>query len=252
MKLDFTSKIPSAARYWMPTQEQLNGEEGIGFFRDVWTIVPVTYAEAAEVVAAEAEGMRGVDAASSDAESYEMFAKAMDQHNPDDYDPDDEEDFAELASRADIESIDLRGLEIGVSGLAHALAAIGCVPVASCRGHVKMRPWSRRPVVFAAVDRAHAEWLRPLVRDCSCGFAIDTERPDFLVIGGPSILETAALAAAILDKAASDPPPPLILRPTRDDEEEDDTEDEVLAQDDAVDDEWAPHPPSEGQLSPFD
>lgn len=207
----------------MPTAEEVEQEEGIGFFRNVWGIFPVTYAEAGEMVASEAEGLRALDAVAVDADSFERFAEVLDHYNPDDDDPDedDAEDFARLATHADIESLSLWGLEIGVAGLSYALAAIGCVPVASCRGHLSAHAWSDHPVVFAAVDREHAEWLQPLVSRSSCGFDIDLARGEFLVIGGPSIIEMNNLASAILSEAEASPPPPLRLRPSDESEDED-------------------------------
>jgi hypothetical protein len=204
----------------MPAENEIS-EEGIGFFRDVWTILDVSLSDAADVVADERVAATAVDAVATDPGSFERLAIVVEEHNPDfpSEDPADEASIELLARHADVHTVGLPGLEIGVAGLSYALAAIGCVPAASCRSHVGKHSWSDRPVVLAAIDRAHAEWLQPLVERSSCGFDIDNHRPDFLVIHARSISEMMDLATMILAVAENNPPPPLQLRPSSDDEE---------------------------------
>jgi hypothetical protein len=97
------------------------------------------------------------------------------------------------------EAGDLEGLEIGVAGLAYALAAAGMYPAASCRGHVGPNAWSSSPVVFFVADRPHAEVLQPLVKESGCGFEVDPARSQLLVILSVSIAEMLALGRRILD-----------------------------------------------------
>jgi hypothetical protein len=95
----------------------------------------------------------------------------------------------------------LEGLELGVAGLVYALASVGCVPAASCRGHSRPHAWAERPIVLLAADRARAEWLRPLVSGAGCGFCLDDVRPQILGIEAPSIDEMTALARLVLDSS---------------------------------------------------
>lgn len=219
MTIDVDPKFPARATFWMPTEDDVADEEGIGYFRNVWTIVDVARTEAGEMVGAEQAAIRALEAVAEDEESFERLAAVLEWHNPDfpSEDPEDEGVFEQLTPHAaDIDRISLAGLEIGVAGLSYALASIGCVPAASCRGHVGDHAWAERPVVFAAVDRAHAEWLQPLVQRCSCGFDIDATRSEFLLIHAQSITEMTDLAATILREAEHNPPPPLHLRPSPD------------------------------------
>ena len=217
--------LPQNAPFWMPAENEVH-EEGIGFFQDVWAIFEVPLSEAAQVVADERAAAAAVDAAAIDATTFEYFAQLIESHNPDfpSEDPEDEAGMAALAKHGDVDSVSLRGLELGVAGLTYALAATGCVPAASCRSHAE-RSWAEQPVVVAAIDRVHADWLQPLVERGSCGFGLDNVRPNFLTIHAQSIAEMMNLAAAILAKAENDPPPPLRWGPSSDDEQP--TEDRV-------------------------
>jgi hypothetical protein len=211
--------LPQNTPFWMPAEDEID-EEGIGFFRGVWAIFDVPLSEAAQVVADERAAATAVDAAADDAETFEYFAQLIEAHNPDfpSEDPEDEAGMAALAEHGDVDSVSLCGLELGVAGLTYALAATGCVPAASCRSHAE-RSWADRPVVVTAVDRAHADWLQPLVERASCGFDLDDLRPQFLTIHARSIKEMMDLAAAILAKAEHDPPPPLCWGPSSNDEQ---------------------------------
>jgi hypothetical protein len=79
----------------------------------------------------------------------------------------------------------LGGLELGVAGLVHALASVGCFPAASCRGHSGPEAWARHPVVYLAVDRPRASVLEQFVQVAGYGFGVDLERSDLLIIEGP-------------------------------------------------------------------
>ncbi|MFG1955643.1 hypothetical protein [Micromonospora sp. NPDC048830] len=211
--------LPQNAPFWMPAEDEIH-EEGIGFFQGVWAIFDVPLSEAAQVVADERAAAAAVDAAADDATTFEHFARLIEAHNPDfpSEDPEDEAGMAALAKHGDVDSVSLCHLELGVAGLTYALAATGCVPAASCRSHAE-RSWAERPVVVAAIDRAHADWLQPLVERMSCGFDLDDLRPQFLTIHAQSIKEMMDLAAAILAKAEHDPPPPLFWGPSSNDEQ---------------------------------
>lgn len=203
--------------FWMLAEDEI-GEEGIGFFRGVWAIFDVPLSEV--VAAAERAAATAVNAVSTDVAAFEYFARLIEAHNPDfpSEDPEDEADMAALAEHGDVASVSLCGLDLGVAGLTYALAATGCVPAASCRSHAE-HSWAERPVVVAAIDRAHAGWLQPLVERSSCGFDLDDNRSEFLTTHAQSITEMMDLAAVILAKAEHDPPPPLCWGRPSDDEQ---------------------------------
>ncbi|MEV4575085.1 hypothetical protein AB0K16_17705 [Nonomuraea jabiensis] len=155
-------------------------------------------------------GLAGlVDEAARSPEEFEMLLSAVESPDPENVDCADfghvsEELMEELVS--DVPP-DLEGLELGVAGLVHALAAYGCVPAASCRGHVydaPRRPWSDRPVAFFASDRERAEQLVPLARISGCGFNVDPERPRLILVEAPSIVESMRLAEEILRSISSE------------------------------------------------
>ena len=91
---------------------------------------------------------------------------------------------------------------LGVGGLAYALAAVGLVPVASCRSHAASPSWSDAPVVFFATNRTRASVLQPLVAKHRCGLDYDdVNRPQFMTITAPDVRTMNRLAAAVLDAA---------------------------------------------------
>lgn len=201
-----SSRIPKGAEFWMPTEEEIPDDEGIGYFRGVWMILGVTFEEAHAMVSAEATQIAVIDSLAQTETQFEEIAHACDtglvngvadelvrrqllQRIPS-LSEEDVDDFYE----------ELGGLEVGVAGLAHAISYIGGVPAASCRGHVSERRWSENPAVFVAIDRQRAEWLEPLLREAGCGYHIDPARPEFLVIDAPSVIESNALARLILDR----------------------------------------------------
>jgi hypothetical protein len=187
-------ELPPTATYWMPSEDEI-ADGAIGHFRGVWPLHDVRPEDAAAVVANEQAAVRALDAHATDAREFDRLARALEARPPGN---------DEVAG----DRVDLGGLEVGVAGLSYALAAIGCVPAASCRGHLGDDAWSYHPIVFAAVDRPHAEWLLPRVRRARCGFGIGAGRENLLAIRASSILETMALAASVLREAAIIPPPP--------------------------------------------
>ncbi|WP_030321049.1 hypothetical protein [Streptomyces flavochromogenes] len=201
-----SSRIPEEAEFWMPTEEDIPDDEGIGAFRGVWMILGVTSEEARTIVSAEAAQIAMLAELASSESQFEEIARACDTGVVDGVQ--DEGIRRQLLQRIPSFSegepedfyADLGDLEVGVAGLAYALSYIGAVPVASCRGHVSERPWAENPVVFAAVDRPRAEWLEPLLDEAGCGFHIDPSRPEFLVIDAPSVVESNALAKLIVDR----------------------------------------------------
>ncbi|MEV6305763.1 hypothetical protein AB0M02_40545 [Actinoplanes sp. NPDC051861] len=214
VEIRLSTELPSDAEYWMPSEEEVEyADEGFGFFRDVWTLVEVLPDEATAIMARERSLVEILDGLSSDADTFDRFARAAERHDPECLSDDAEvREVEELLIARMGRSWDLDGLEIGVAGLSHALASVGCVPTASCRGHTGDRAWSEHPVVYVALDRAHAEWLAPLVHRIPCGFGIDPARSEMLTINARCIADSMALAAAICEEAERNPPPPLAYR----------------------------------------
>jgi hypothetical protein len=189
----------------MPTLSELENEEGIGYFRDVWTIVDVEPEDARYVIAREKDLVQAIDSLAATAEDFERLAAAVECWDPDEIDVETSaREFEVLNSIVGQEdSADVGGLELGVAGLVHALAATGIVPAASCRGHRGVRPWSESPVVLFATDECRAQLLEPLAREAHCIFDIDEDRPELLVVAAASVRNLMSLAELVVDAAGT-------------------------------------------------
>ncbi|MFH9467326.1 hypothetical protein ACH4LT_08540 [Streptomyces clavifer] len=203
------AEIPPQAAFWMPTEEDIPADEGIGFFRNVWMILGVSRVEADVMASQESEYIAKIDDLTASPEEFERVAACLDRECVDSTrDPDTSERLLEafpgLIDESDDETyndepfMDLGSLEVGVAALSRALAYIGGVPVASCRAHIASGSWADRPVVYAALNRQRVEWLQPLIRENDCGFHTDPNRGQFLVVDAPSIVESNALALRIV------------------------------------------------------
>jgi hypothetical protein len=196
--------IPSDATFWMPNPEDID-EEGIGaYFRDTWLIKDVPVREARRLKQKERRIAEVVGNLAATAEDFDRIAYAVEG----DYDPDEtDEGFYLTATEqseldeflGDDEAAGLESLELGVAGLVYALAAVRIIPAASCRGHPGDRTWSDVPVVLFATTEYRARALQPLVEATNCQFDIDIARPELLAVAGRSILDTMALADAVLE-----------------------------------------------------
>src|SRR5713101_7338219 len=157
--------IPSDATFWMPKPEDID-EDGIGaFFHNTWLIKDVPVREARQLRKEERRIAEVVGHMATTAEDFDRLAHAV---------------------------------ELGVAGLVYALATVRIIPAASCRGHPGDRAWSDAPVVLFATTEYRAKALQPLVEAADCRFGIDTARRDLLAVAGRSILNTMALADAVL------------------------------------------------------
>jgi hypothetical protein len=186
----------------MPKPEDID-EEGIGaFFRETWLIRDVPMREARRLRYDEhriAEAVSGLAATAGD---FDRLAHAVeDGYNQDEWD----ENYALTSVEREVldeflsaETDTLDSLELGVAGLVYALATVRIIPAASCRGHPGDRAWSDSPVVLFATTEFRARALQPLVEATGCRFGIDTARPELLAVAGRSILDTMALADAVL------------------------------------------------------
>jgi hypothetical protein len=142
------ANLPSGATFWTPRQEDL-GEEGIGYFHDTWPITDVTLDEARSVLEEEESIIAFVDDAAPSPVAFEQLLEVFAAG-----------DMTELP--AGLLSVEQRSnlqelfvgedspvlqLDLGVVGAVHSLAAAGCFPDASCRGHCRDHSWSPNPVV---------------------------------------------------------------------------------------------------------
>jgi hypothetical protein len=205
--VDIDPEIPSEAAFWMPDPDDLASDDGIGYFHNTWNLGEVTREEALEVIEQERTILDLVELLAIGVQEYEQVCSAMEHNDPTAL----PEGFSQrVGSDAIMETAgdpifsepNFGCLEFGVAGLSFALAAVGCVPAASCRSHFEKHSWSYCPVVYLAADRNRAAWLQPLVERAGCGFGIDEERPEFLLIMAPSIRQTAELAQLILATTA--------------------------------------------------
>lgn len=194
-------EIPVGAEFWTPTPEDIDEEEGFGYFRDVWPILDVTAEHAQNVVSKDRHLSTLVAGLATNGMEFEILASVLETGSGEDEEEITSEQLRALADHLPAAE-ELEGLELGVAGLAYALAAAGMYPAASCRGHVEADAWSSLPVVLFVADRSHAEVLQPLVRDSQCGFTLDPVRPDFLAIISASIEEMLVLAQHILDNVS--------------------------------------------------
>ncbi|SRR5216684_2167690 len=194
--------IPSDATFWMPKPEDID-EDGIGaFFHNTWLIKDVPVREARQLRKEERRIAEVVGHMATTAEDFDRLAHAVE----DGYDPDEDYDLTateraeldEFLSDDEDEAPALESLELGVAGLVYALATVRIIPAASCRGHPGDRAWSDAPVVLFATTEYRAKALQPLVEATDCRFGIDTARRDLLAVAGRSILNTMALADAVL------------------------------------------------------
>jgi hypothetical protein len=145
--------LPKQATYWMPSEDEID-EEGIGYFRDTWLIISVPEDGARDLIAIERQITRLVDSIAINSEQFETLAHAIESADLTELPASliDSEQYEALAGLVEDDISPLEGLELGVTGLVYALASIGCVPAASCRGHAGARSWARHPVVLFASD----------------------------------------------------------------------------------------------------
>jgi hypothetical protein len=184
----------------VPPEEEIS-EENWGGFHDTWYLELISVDEAREVVAYERLALERLDHAAATQEEFEALASALEWGETEGPGPGllrklRDEGLVELMRDPD-DFGSLGGLELGVSGLVHALSAVGCVTAASCRWHGGERSWSDCPVVFFAAPAAKVETLAGHVRRTGCGLR---EARGFLVVEAASVVHLNALARSILEE----------------------------------------------------
>ena len=184
-------------RLWIPESSDID-DEGYGlYFRDVYPLIDVPPAEARGIIEWERAAANWAASEATNEKEFEEFADAAESFDPDNP---DEELAGDCCLPADLQNStgSLCGLELGVSGLSHSLAATGFYPVASCRSHHE-RSWSLAPVVLFATEEKLLRILQPMIERCGCGLEVDTTRGQPLfVIYSASILEIMDLAADLV------------------------------------------------------
>jgi len=199
-----TKSIPTSATFWMPRADDLDGDEGFGSFQGTWVIRNMPVNDAHDVVNEERRLVEMIDRIAADAEHFERLARAVEFGQLDDPEyrltENERQLLGEFASDLPAE---LGGLELGVAGLAHALATVRILPAASCRSHRDPHTWSDAPVVYFAATEFRTRALQTLLQESGCTFAVDTARPNLVVVRGRSILNTMELADAVLNNRKS-------------------------------------------------
>jgi hypothetical protein len=195
---DVTPTVPSPIPTCvMPTRDEIS-EEGFGWFRGTWFIGGVSVRDAEAIVRHEAKLIEWLDRVSSQSEDFELMASVIESADVDGL-PDRLRARAVASGIGEFIALEdgapLDGLEIGVSGLAHALSAISCLTAASCRSHASNHSWSDAPVVFFAAPTWRVEILAGLISSAGCG--LDEDR-GMLTVYARSIRDTHRLAERIL------------------------------------------------------
>lgn len=196
-EIELHPQLPSDAQFWTPTAEDLEADEGFGYFDNTWPIYEISEAEARELATTDRSlSIVASNLAATESE-FDDIATALESGSADDIEGLEKIQLEAITPYL-ADRVTLEGLELGVAGLVYCLAAAGMYPAASCRGHPGPSAWSRTPVVLFAADRIHAELLAPLVRDSRCGFNIAQSRGELLAIESKSIEGTLDLADALL------------------------------------------------------
>ena len=196
-EVELNTQLPPGADFWTPTAQDLEADEGFGYFDNTWPIYDISEVEARGLATLDRSlSVVAGNLAATESE-FDDIATALETGSADDIEGLKPDQLKALNPYL-TDRVTLEGLELGVAGLVYCLAAAGMYPAASCRGHPGPSAWSRIPVVFFATNRVRAELLGPLVRDSGCGFNIGQSRGELLVIESKSIVGTLDLADAIL------------------------------------------------------
>ncbi|WP_159329677.1 hypothetical protein [Streptomyces tendae] len=201
VSMNVDPSVPVDAQLGLPAEDEI-GEEGYGVFRNVWTIYPPDLVQLAALLDEERLLVSLIDEASQTTAEFEARAAAVEGGDPNglpssyiDQNPDSP--LIQSIIEDDREA-PLLALELGVSGLSHALTTAGCLTAASCRSHESVRSWSDCPAIFFAAERSTMDWLAPLIRDTGCGLSDGSDRGDrLLILVAPSIAHFMDLARSV-------------------------------------------------------
>lgn len=188
-----------AGKLWTPSGEELRSDEGFGGFRDTWPIWRVGIREARAMIELEREVISCVATAATTEETFDEVLRAIEGDDTEALEqclPDTSSRPPCLDRFVDTGTPLGNGLDLGVAGLVYAVAAVGCFPAASCRGHPGNGAWSSIPLVRLAASRPRALVLLELAKRTECGCALEG---DLLSLWAGSVEAMMALAAAVLD-----------------------------------------------------
>jgi hypothetical protein len=182
----------------LPSRDEIS-EEGFGPFRSTWWTGRARIRDAEALIVEEREIIRLIDGLAKTPSEYEDLATSVEHRNADElarglFDRASASPLAAYWADAD-DFAPLEGLEIGVAGLAAALAATGSVTAASCRWHIRSQTWSPCPVVYFATRQWRLEILADLIATERCG--LDADR-GMVYVYGASIKDTHRLAEALV------------------------------------------------------
>ncbi len=199
--LSGSTTVPGEATFWMPKPEDID-DDGIGvLIHDTWLIKDVPVREARRLRQEESRIAEVVGRLATTPEDFDRLATAVEEGlEPDgDYSLTNTE-RAELGQvLSDDEATPLDSLELGV-GRARVRPCYGSHHSSCQLSRASGRPGLvPLPVVLFATTEYRAEALQPLVEATDCQFGIDARRPDLLAVMGRSILDTMALAEAVLE-----------------------------------------------------
>lgn len=193
-EVQIASSIPADASFWVPKPREI-GDEGFGFFRDVWPITNALTAETKRLLEWERVAAAYAAEAAQDANEFEVLARRIEA-----FDPGDDSPPAEFPEVLTEDWFGLAGLELGVAGLTYALSNAGFFPAASCRSHAE-RSWSDSPVVLFAGDEVRVQLLQPLIEESGCGLRAEHGRGEpLLVTYARTIQEMMNLAEALFQQ----------------------------------------------------
>lgn len=189
-------KIPSGFRFMTPKPADIT-EEGFGYFHDCVDLRGThardarLYLKLHKVILDLASGAAATD------KEFDQILETFESGITD-------EEYSELipsSGNSDLFQLqfdDIGGLEIGVGALSHALSAAKAFPAASCRSHFDPNSWSTLPVVYFQANEPRCRLVEKILQETECGFVPDPGRPEFLVIGAPSLLDMLEFTEKIM------------------------------------------------------
>lgn len=200
--------LPDTAR--LPRPDEMDDDEGLGNFRNVWPVEELSVDEVRRLLRWERASVQAIDEITDSPAEFDDLARVVDLWCAEcDWDLSVEHPelppVAFAVVEACIESPDrlMEGIDLGVTSLVAALASVGFVPAASCRGHHRDGAWSAVPVVVFAGERERVAALEPFVLAEECNLD-DSGNGDCLVaLHAPSVLAAMNLAEFVLEVAGA-------------------------------------------------
>lgn len=185
---------------WLPNLAEVleDGEGTVGPFRDTWVIWGVTAEEAQEVIDLERNLVAAIDSLATNEDQFDALAAVI-ESGDDELLLDNDLGLSErILDDVLTDEFMVIGLELGVAGLVHGLAAAGLLTAASCRGHPQSHRWTDVPTVHFVGDQARLTVLSELAAETDCGITYEQQ---LTTIWAPSITSTMAFAQRLVDRS---------------------------------------------------